>query len=72
LAVVEIKVRDNGSLKVSGPVRLLDADGNELLIPEGESVALCRCGHSQEKPFCDGSHKRASFSSRVRAAAVAD
>lgn len=68
-AVVEIKVRDDGPYKVSGPVRVLDATGRELLIPAGESLALCRCGESRDKPFCDGSHKRSGFSSCVRAAA---
>ena len=59
--VVEIKARRNGPLKVTGPIRLIDADGNEYDIPEGEPVALCRCGQSRTKPFCDKSHAVAGF-----------
>jgi len=62
---VEIKVRDNGPYKVTGPVRLIDAEGNAWDI-EGETIALCRCGHSQTKPFCDGSHRDSDFSSCPR------
>jgi CDGSH-type Zn-finger protein len=57
---VTIKVRDDGPLKVTGPVRLVDADGAEFALPEGP-FALCRCGHSQDKPFCDGSHRDHGF-----------
>jgi len=58
---VTIKARANGPYKVSGPVRIIDADENEFVLPEGSSVVLCRCGHSATKPFCDSSHKRLGF-----------
>jgi CDGSH-type Zn-finger protein len=58
---VTIGVRANGSYKVTGPVTIVDAEGNEFELPEGSAIALCRCGHSQNKPFCDSSHKRAGF-----------
>ena len=64
---VEIKVRDNGPYKVTGPVRLIDADGGEFEVPPGESIALCRCGQSQTKPFCDRSHREADFRACERA-----
>jgi CDGSH-type Zn-finger protein len=57
---VTIKARANGPYKVDGPVRVVDADGNEFVLPEG-AIALCRCGHSRTKPFCDKSHKRVGF-----------
>lgn len=63
---VIIKVRDNGPYKVTGPVRIVDPDGNAFDVPEGP-VALCRCGHSQHKPFCDKSHRAAGFDSCERA-----
>ena len=50
-----VTVRPNGSLLVEGPFRVVDPDGN--VIREGEKCGLCRCGHSKNKPFCDGSHK---------------
>ncbi len=65
--VVEIKVRDDGPYKVTGPVRLVDADGNEFELPEGKAVALCRCGASATKPFCDRAHRECGFVSRERA-----
>jgi CDGSH-type Zn-finger protein len=66
--LVEIKVRDNGPYKVSGPVRLVDPEGGVFELPPGEVVALCRCGQSQTKPFCDASHKSTGFESCARAA----
>ena len=64
---VEIKVRDNGPYKVTGPVRLVDAEGGVFEIPEGRAIALCRCGHSQRKPFCDAAHRAAGFEDCARA-----
>ena len=55
-----ITVRPNGPYKVVGPVRLVDAEGRAFELPEG-TLALCRCGHSQTKPFCDKSHRRVGF-----------
>ena len=50
----------NGPLIVRGPFRLEDQDGNEI-DPGRETIALCRCGKSRAKPFCDGTHKVARF-----------
>lgn len=66
-AVVEIKVRDDGPYKVTGPVRIVDPEGGVFEVEEGRPVALCRCGQSRTKPFCDRSHREACFSSRERA-----
>lgn len=54
-----IKVRVNGPYLVSGGVPIEGADGRQL--EAGEPYALCRCGGSESKPFCDGSHKRRDF-----------
>jgi CDGSH-type Zn-finger protein len=59
--MVTIKARRNGPYKIEGPVRVVDADGNEFVLPEGETIALCRCGQSQTKPFCDKSHRSVGF-----------
>jgi CDGSH iron-sulfur domain-containing protein 3 len=66
--VVEIKVRDNGPYKVTGPVRLVDAEGGVFDLPTDRPLALCRCGRSATKPFCDSSHKATGFASCERAA----
>jgi len=68
---VEIKVRDDGPYKITGAVRLIDAQGNELSFDAGRPLVLCRCGHSHTKPFCDASHKVSGFESCVRARAIA-
>lgn len=58
---VTITVRANGPYKVVGPITIVDAEGRRFELPEGSAVALCRCGHSRNKPFCDASHKRVGF-----------
>ncbi|PWW24817.1 CDGSH-type Zn-finger protein [Geodermatophilus normandii] len=64
----------DGPLVVRGDFRLVDQDGAEI-DPGRKTIALCRCGKSGIKPFCDGSHKRSGFSapstpSRPRPAAA--
>jgi len=61
MSEVTIKVRANGPYKVEGPVRVIDAEGNEFVLPPGDAIVLCRCGHSATKPFCDKSHRRVGF-----------
>jgi CDGSH-type Zn-finger protein len=59
--MVTIKVRENGPLRVDGDdVTLIDWNGNEYVI-EKRPFALCRCGHSTTKPFCDGTHSKIGF-----------
>ena len=55
---VTIKIRDNGPLIVDGEFKLVDAAGNEVPIVK---KALCRCGGSTMKPFCDGTHSKIGF-----------
>jgi CDGSH-type Zn-finger protein len=62
---VKITVRNDGSLLVSGPVTLEDAAGQPFGLSGRTSIGLCRCGHSENKPFCDGAHNRAGFKSEV-------
>jgi uncharacterized Fe-S cluster protein YjdI len=56
---LDLRASADGPLLVSGGVRILDADGAVLY--EGEKAALCRCGGSANKPFCDGTHKKSGF-----------
>jgi CDGSH-type Zn-finger protein len=59
---IVIRCRENGPLLVLGAVKIIDHLGNEFVIPPGkDTVALCRCGQSRNKPFCDGSHRSCGF-----------
>jgi CDGSH-type Zn-finger protein len=49
----------NGPYIVSGPVTLTDVDGRVIEHPD--PMAMCRCGHSSNKPFCDGTHATIDF-----------
>jgi CDGSH-type Zn-finger protein len=62
-----ITVRTNGPLLVKGPVVLEDPSGRLFGLSGRESIVLCRCGHSENKPFCDGSHNRVGFQSECPA-----
>jgi CDGSH-type Zn-finger protein len=52
---------------LEGEITLLDADGNAFEMNGRTSISLCRCGHSETKPVCDGSHKKFNFQSEVKA-----
>jgi CDGSH-type Zn-finger protein len=56
---VTITPSEDGPYIVSGPVRLTDVDGREIEHPD--QMALCRCGHSGNKPFCDATHLKIDF-----------
>ncbi|MBL8818086.1 MAG: CDGSH iron-sulfur domain-containing protein [Planctomyces sp.] len=64
---VKINIRDNGPLLVTGPVSLCDASGAQFNLGGKETIALCRCGASANRPFCDGAHNRCGFQSAERA-----
>ncbi|HEX8743902.1 MAG TPA: CDGSH iron-sulfur domain-containing protein [Thermoleophilaceae bacterium] len=71
--LVEIKVRANGPYKVTGPIRLIDADGNEFELPDdGKPIVLCRCGASKTKPFCDSTHSELGFDAATKAVREAE
>ena len=61
MADFNIEIRENGPLRVTGPVTITDKDGKEYAIPEGQWVSMCRCGQSGKKPFCDSSHRDSGF-----------
>ena len=63
-----ITIRDNGPLLVQGPITVIDAAGTPFNLPADKpAVALCRCGQSKNKPFCDSSHKACNFVAAERA-----
>lgn len=58
---VTVVTRENGPILISGPIKLTDHLGNQFDLTGKANVALCRCGHSKRRPFCDGSHKAEGF-----------
>ncbi len=63
----KITFRNNGSIKVEGDFELYDQDGNKFDLSGRTAIALCRCGHSNNKPFCDSTHKLIGFQSEIKA-----
>ena len=58
---VTIKANANGPFLVSGPATVTDHEGNSFDLGGKEVFALCRCGASANRPFCDGAHKACGF-----------
>ncbi|MCA9229083.1 MAG: CDGSH iron-sulfur domain-containing protein [Planctomycetales bacterium] len=70
MADVNIRMRPHGPFLVEGSFNLTDSEGNAFpLNPDKPAIALCRCGASENRPFCDGAHKTCDFSSDERAPA---
>ena len=65
MADVTIEIIENGPYIVSGSVELKDGAGN--VYPAKQRSALCRCGASTTKPFCDGTHSKIGFQAAERA-----
>lgn len=61
MSEVRITPTEDGPYKVEGPVSLVDQDGSPIEVPSGRAIFLCRCGGSQNKPFCDGTHSKIGF-----------
>jgi len=59
----KVTVNNNGSIRIEGDFKICDAEGREFGLAGRTVISLCRCGHSQNKPFCDGSHKVSGFES---------
>jgi CDGSH-type Zn-finger protein len=60
---MKVTIRNDGPLLVEGDLEVLDQTGKSFGLAGRTTVAFCRCGHSEKKPFCDGAHKRQGFSS---------
>jgi CDGSH-type Zn-finger protein len=61
---ITIRIKDNGPLLIDGEFKLVDMQGNEIPISKS---ALCRCGGSTTKPFCDGTHSKIGFQGAIAA-----
>ena len=65
---IKLSVRNNGPLRIEGDnIQIYDQEGRAFGLAGRTVVALCRCGHSANKPFCDGAHNKAGFASEVKA-----
>jgi CDGSH-type Zn-finger protein len=67
MAATKLTIRNNGSVKVEGDFEVVDQEGKPFGLGGRANIALCRCGYSQSKPFCDGAHKNANFQSAIQA-----
>lgn len=63
----KITVNTNGSIRLEGDFVIVDPEGKPYGLGGRATISLCRCGQSQNKPFCDGSHKRTGFRDEVHA-----
>lgn len=61
-----IQVKDNGPFLVQGDVSIVDS-GGQVFKADGKAIALCRCGASENQPFCTGNHRKIGFESIVKA-----
>ena len=66
MADVKITALHNGPLKVQGPIDLVWDDGTPIPVKK-DTVFLCRCGASTNKPFCDGTHSKIGFQAAAQA-----
>jgi CDGSH-type Zn-finger protein len=64
---VSIVCNPNGPLRITGNFVIKDPQGKDFDLSGRTVISLCRCGHSENKPFCDGSHARNGFQSIVEA-----
>ena len=72
MAASKVTFKDHGQLMIEGDFVLEDAEGNTFDLSGRNKISLCRCGHSKNKPFCDGSHHGRSdsnekFDSEIKA-----
>lgn len=70
MSETKVTVLRNGPLRIEGDFEILDPAGSAYGLAGRTVLSLCRCGQSQNKPFCDGSHNMASFKSDEKARAL--
>jgi CDGSH-type Zn-finger protein len=65
--MAKITCNNNGPLRIEGDFLLADAEGGTFDVAGRTVISLCRCGASENKPFCDGAHKKMNFQSVIQA-----
>ena len=67
MAGTKVTVFNNGPIRMEGDFEIFDQEGQKFGLAGRTVISLCRCGHSENKPFCDGAHKRQGFVSPIAA-----
>jgi CDGSH-type Zn-finger protein len=67
VAGTKVTVFNNGPIRMEGDFEIFDQEGQKFGLAGRTVISLCRCGHSENKPFCDGAHKRQGFASSIAA-----
>ncbi len=67
MASKKITVLNDGPLRIEGDFEIVDPEGKAFGLGGRTALSLCRCGHSANKPFCDGTHKKIGFRDQVHA-----
>jgi len=67
VSATKVTVNHNGSIRIEGDFELVDPEGAAFGLAGRTTISLCCCGHSANKPFCDGSHKTCAFADTVLA-----
>ena len=67
MPATKVTVNNNGSIRIEGDFEIVDPQGQTFGLAGRTAIGLCRCGHSANKPFCDGSHKTNAFDSQCAA-----
>jgi CDGSH-type Zn-finger protein len=65
--MAKITVVHNGPIRIEGEFSICDPEGRAFGLAGRTLISLCRCGHSENKPFCDGAHNRMGFQDTVAA-----
>ncbi len=63
----KVTIFNNGPIRIEGDISIVDATGKEFGLGGRTAIGLCRCGLSENKPFCDGTHGKSGFSSMCEA-----
>ena len=66
----KLTINNNGSIKLEGDFEVVDMEGKPFDLAGRTTIGLCRCGASENKPFCDGSHRKIGFDSTCPARAL--
>lgn len=67
MAGTKVTIFSNGPIRIEGDFEIVDQEGKSFGLGGRTAVTLCRCSHSGNTPFCDGSHKRQTFANPVSA-----